>query len=195
MFDIRNFYNEASICIKYLPAIYEGRAKLQSVTQDPDIHRCLDNLSEKISTDFDAFHRVCSVYQLLALLCERLLITIDSSSSQNLQFREIEKYIKANLAEDISTVSLSLKFGYSEEHFCRKFKESIGVTPMKFVRILRLKKAYEILRGGEHHMEIVADRCGFHDANYFSRCFNAHYGVAPSKFYELQNLLKVKKSS
>ncbi len=40
-----------------------------------------------------------------------------------------------------------------------------------------------MIKKGEGNIGDIATRCGFDDANYFARCFKAHFGVPPT-FYK-----------
>ena len=114
-----------------------------------------------------------------------------SSSKQRCQISTKQKssaiqfvdYIEENFAMDLNTAILSRKFGYSTEHFCRKFKEATGITPMTYLKVFRLEQALKKLKAGGQSINQIAEQCGFSDSNYFTRCFKAHYGFPP-RYYK-----------
>ncbi|MBQ8233294.1 MAG: helix-turn-helix transcriptional regulator [Lachnospiraceae bacterium] len=63
-----------------------------------------------------------------------------------------------------------------------KFKETTGLTPMNYLKIYRVEEAYKLIKEGKRDIGNIAALCGFPDANYFTRCFKAHFGVPPSYF-------------
>lgn len=181
MFDIRTFYNETDVSKKLFSAVFDGRAHFLHVTDNSEIRDCLDRLSQTKETELEALQRIAGIYQLLYLLFEHALLHIDEKTSTNQKFQSVLQYMAEHFTQDISTASLSRQFGYSKEYFCRSFKEHIGLTPMKYLRILRLEKAYQMLMNSNVPIEVIAEACGFQDANYFTRCFKAHFGTPPSK--------------
>lgn len=187
MFDIRSFYNGTEACKVWFEAFYDGRVKLQAIIRIPEIIFCLDEMSDTEEEKLGALKRVECIYKLMYLLFEYLMISFDKDRKSSSEFQKILQYIEENYNSEITTKSLSKRFGYSEEHFCRKFKAATGLTPMKYVRILRVEKAYDMLKKGERDIGRIAEACGFHEANYLTRCFKAHFGVPPSCF--LQNKL------
>ena len=92
-----------------------------------------------------------------------------------------ERYLEENYDKELTTAIMAKKFGYSAEHFCRKFKEATGLTPMNYLKVFRMEEAYKMLQLGERNISKVAEGCGFTDANYFTRCFKTHFGYPPSK--------------
>ena len=62
--------------------------------------------------------------------------------------------------------------------FSKKVRGLTGHTPNEYFRIIRLKKAAELLLEGSE----VSYKVGISDPLYFSRCFKTHYGVSPSVY-------------
>ena len=79
---------------------------------------------------------------------------------------------------------LAERCGYSDAHFCRKFKQTTWLTPTNYLRIFRLEEAAKQLKQGKGTVSDVAMACGFPDPNYFTRCFKTHFGVPPTKYYD-----------
>lgn len=77
---------------------------------------------------------------------------------------------------------LSGEYGVSVAYFCRKFKESTGTTPHKFITNLRIDKAKSMLMRGELSLSQIALDCGFADQSQFTNTFKRVAGVTPSQF-------------
>ena len=69
--------------------------------------------------------------------------------------------------------------GLSPEHFHRRFRALIGVTPFAYMLRLRMTRARRLLHAGMSVKE-AADRCGYEDPLYFSRVFHRCFGRRPS---------------
>lgn len=66
--------------------------------------------------------------------------------------------------------------------FSKKVRGLTGHTPNEYFRIIRLKKAAELLLEGNYNVSEVSYKVGISDPLYFSRCFKIHYGVSPSVY-------------
>lgn len=178
MFDIRSFYNETIICNNTLPLILEGRVKFKNAINDNEVISICDEICN--NNNPDSLEIISFVYKLFYILFKKHIVQ-SNSKTQN-KSREIIDYIEQNYKNDLNTKNLSEKFGYSTEHFCRKFKEATGITPMTYLKIYRLEEALKMLKTGEFSISEISSECGFSDANYFTRCFKSHYGVPPRNY-------------
>ena len=185
MFDIRSFYNDSEVSQKYLPAIYDGRAKFQSVSDEAELVECLDNIRDTATDTPDSLEINSHIYKLLHLLFRHCLTEFKTEANTDNTSREFVEYIENNFAQDLTTEALSTHFGYTAAHFCRKFKEATGLTPMNYLRIYRVEEAYKLIKKGNRNVSDIALSCGFPDPNYFTRCFKAHFGVPPTHFIHL----------
>lgn len=182
MFDVRSFYNETEVCKKYLPAIYSGNAKFQKVTGEPSLVTCMDNIRDTAQTTPGSLEITSDIYRLLHLLLQHCLTAFQLDAGTDNTAKEFVNYIESNYTQEITTSVISAHFGYSAAHFCRKFKEYTGLTPMNYLKIYRVEEAYKLIKKGNHNIGNVALLCGFPDSNYFTRCFKAHFGVPPSHY-------------
>lgn len=68
--------------------------------------------------------------------------------------------------------------------FYRKLKSIIGLTPVDFIREIRIKRAVQLIDSGEYNFSQVAYMTGFNDPKYFSKCFKKVIGITPSEYKE-----------
>lgn len=180
MFDVRTFYNESALCKDLLEMLFDGRARFDITTAKNETVECYDRLFTVAQKgDFEC---ISLLYRLVDLLFKHSLSGMDEHTRQDSVIKEAADYIKENLSEDINISDLALSFGYSHEHFCRKFKQEIWLTPMNYLKICRLEAAAKLLREKKYKIYEIAEKCGFSDQNYFARCFKAHYGISPTKY-------------
>lgn len=95
---------------------------------------------------------------------------------------KISEYIGANYSDDLSLPMLSHKFGVSESHLSRKFKDVTGIGLGEYITFIRIMNAERLLSTGKTSITSVATQCGFADPNYFSTVFKKLKGVTPLKF-------------
>ena len=66
--------------------------------------------------------------------------------------------------------------------FYRKVKGVTGYAPKEYLRVMRMKKAAELLLKTDVTVAEVAYQVGINDPFYFSKCFKAQFGVSPSAY-------------
>jgi AraC family transcriptional regulator len=97
------------------------------------------------------------------------------------QIRLVLDYIQSNLHQEISLSDLAALAGQSRFHFSRAFKKSLGVSPLRHVRTLRIEAARDLLKLGGTIAE-VAGTVGFKGATQFTRAFLAMTSMTPSEY-------------
>ena len=96
---------------------------------------------------------------------------------------KIINLVEANMADpEFSVDSLLPHFSFGRTVFYKKMKGISGYSPKDFVRIVRMKKAGNLLSDTSTSVTEVAFEVGFSDANYFSRQFKKHFGENPSEY-------------
>ena len=76
------------------------------------------------------------------------------------------------------------KLMLSRTIFYRKLKSIIGLTPVDFIREIRIKRAVQLIDSSEYNFSQVAYMTGFNDPKYFSKCFKKVIGITPSEYKE-----------
>lgn len=67
--------------------------------------------------------------------------------------------------------------------FYKKIRGVTGYSPNEYLRIMRMKKAAELLLSPENYtVAEVAYKVGINDPFYFSKCFKAQFGISPSVY-------------
>ena len=94
-------------------------------------------------------------------------------------------YVEKNMARsDLSVEELSRELGMSRAHLYKKISQITGKTPIEFIRIIRLKRAAQLLRESQQNVSEIAYQVGFNNPKYFSRYFKEEFGVLPSVYQE-----------
>lgn len=95
------------------------------------------------------------------------------------------KYVEENISRsDLSVEELSRELGMSRVHLYKKLLQLTGKTPIEFIRVIRLKRAAQLLRESQLHVSEIAYEVGFNNPKYFSRYFKEEFGVLPSAYQE-----------
>ena len=95
------------------------------------------------------------------------------------------KYVEDNMSRtELSVEELSRELGMSRVHLYKKLLQITGKTPIEFIRVIRLKRAAQLLRESQLHVSEVAFEVGFNNPKYFSRYFKDEFGLLPSVYQE-----------
>jgi signal transduction histidine kinase/ligand-binding sensor domain-containing protein/DNA-binding response OmpR family regulator len=95
------------------------------------------------------------------------------------------QYVENNMARtDLSVEELSHELGMSRVHLYKKLLQITGKTPIEFIRIIRLKRAAQLLRESQQNVSEIAYEVGFNNPKYFSKYFKEEFGVLPSVYQE-----------
>ena len=108
-------------------------------------------------------------------------VTIEDADQKFLEktINTIEKYI-SNPGLNIDLLSLEL--GVSRTQLYRKLKALTDYSANQFIRIIRLKRAAQILQRGQNNIAEVMDATGFSNYSYFNNCFKEYFGEYPKDY-------------
>jgi len=94
---------------------------------------------------------------------------------------------------EFSAVDFAEQIRMSRSNLHIKLKSLTNQSATEFIRLIRLKKATEILSVNQHNISEVSYMVGFNSISYFNRCFKKQFGLTPSEF--LNNGFKIKSVS
>lgn len=94
----------------------------------------------------------------------------------------VKQYVRQNLGDKISLQSIASALHCSTVTLTESFRREYGMTIMQYVLQKRMERSEELLCHVTPPLTIgeVAERCGFSDMEYFSKCFKDMHGVSPS---------------
>lgn len=95
------------------------------------------------------------------------------------KLRLVLDYINDYLEDELRLQELAAIVQLSQYHFCRSFKQAMGVSPYQYVIQQRVERAKRLLQQGEMTLGSVAIACGFAHQSHLNRHFKRLTGVAP----------------
>ncbi|WP_143961263.1 two-component regulator propeller domain-containing protein [Litoribacter populi] len=96
---------------------------------------------------------------------------------------KINQIILDNLSNEIFGVNeLAEAMNTSQSSLLRKIKGISQLTPNEYIRLVRLKKAAEMLQAGTHTITEICSLVGFNSPSYFSKCFAKQFGELPKDY-------------
>lgn len=98
----------------------------------------------------------------------------------------VENFIalfKKNLTNSEMTIDdFARQMGMSHSMFYRKVKQSVGRSPIDFIKTLRIQNAVSLFDAGCQHISEAAYKSGFSEPKYFSKCFKQVVGMTPKEY-------------
>ena len=108
--------------------------------------------------------------------CLRHLITV---GSQGQQIARIIAWLKQHYAEDISMEDLANKAHMSPSTFRQHFRAVAGLSPLQYLKQLRLQGARQLMLNDNVDATNAALRVGYESASQFSREYTRLFGAPP----------------
>ena len=97
--------------------------------------------------------------------------------------QQVMQYIEEQMDNSELTIDdFASKLLLSRTVFYRKLKSIVGLTPVDFIRDIRIKRAAQLIDSGEFNVSQVAYMTGVSDPKYFSKCFKKQMGVTPTEY-------------
>lgn len=81
--------------------------------------------------------------------------------------------------------------GLSKYHFTRLFRDTVGLTPIKYLAEIRINKAIELLKDQSLKVEDIALKVGFANSNYFCKVFRSSIGIPPGEYRRSKSYMPV----
>jgi DNA-binding response OmpR family regulator len=94
-------------------------------------------------------------------------------------------FLKSNLDKpEFSLDDLCEELAMSRSLLYKKIKMLTGLSPVEYIRSLRLAEAANLLKTGKYKVFEVVYMVGFTDIKYFRQCFVKEFGYPPSQLIE-----------
>lgn len=110
---------------------------------------------------------------------EELIQEGDTNQNENLpEYKKLLYEIQKQYA-DITFTQAANRMGLSESYFSRYFHRMSGMTFSRYLNIIRIEKAIELLKEDMLSVTEISMRCGFDTIRHFNRVFKDITGMSP----------------
>jgi AraC-like DNA-binding protein len=169
-----------------VPWVVEGKVGREIARITGDLHVAME---EHSAGELAVAQAVCR-YELSS----RLLGLIVSASKPRpvgtplfLDIPRIEpvfRYVEENISQPITRGELAKRAFLSETRFHYVFKNIMGLSPMAYVKSVRMHKAQTLLSQSRLSITQVGEKVGYPDIFHFSKIFKKTFGVSPLNYRE-----------
>ena len=84
--------------------------------------------------------------------------------------------------ESFNVESMADTLCMSRSSLLRKIKTLFNLSPVELIRLVRLKKAAELIQEGQYRMGDICYMVGINSQSYFTRLFFKQFGITPKAF-------------
>lgn len=176
---------------KYLLPLLENRAfrilKL-SPDKDGEIIQNMERAWQSCAEEADGYEIVArnELSALLFQLWRRIPLTSGGQPERvrrnEERLKKMLSHIRAHFSEELSVRDIADAAAVSESECIRCFRNSIGTTPIRYAKQLRLQEAARLLAATDRKIIEIGIDCGFREMNYFSRSFREQFGMTPTEY-------------
>lgn len=154
-------------------------------TDNEEIYALLDCI--KKHTDGDKASDELILSGAMFMLCGMLLRNCRNSTDivKTTSFtHEVYQYLRS--LNDIKLESVARHFGYSPEHFSRKFHADSGISYKHYCEKIKMQQILRALEDDVIPLAEIAYRLEYSDTSSFVRAFKRIYGITPGAYRRLK---------
>jgi len=175
-----------SVCLPCAPRSWRAvsLAEVRELfDQPPDAYRDLRGLRPNARPETHL--RVLGV--LLGVLAEVLENHPNRGATPDVppQLQNALDFMERHYLDNPPLATLAQQAGWQAEHFHRRFRQALGVTPFAFMERRRLEEAVQLLIDTPLEVKEVAARLRFSSSSYFTRVFTRRFGLPPVDYRRL----------
>lgn len=100
----------------------------------------------------------------------------------NLRIKKMLIYIHEHYFEEITIENISKSISVSPSECLRCFHNTIGTTPIQYVKQYRIQKSIDLLDNSHMKVSEIGYECGFQEMSYFAKAFRDIKGCTPSEY-------------
>lgn len=150
------------------------------------VRSCLDK-NDNVCMSFPAGYPLAIKGNLFSLFFALYTSYADKKRSPSVgknieKLKSVIKYVELNYASPMTIAQMADLAGFSESHFMKYFKNTMGVPFTSYLNSYRLTMAGRLLLQSDDTILSIATEVGFDNLSYFNRTFKKQYGMTPSAY-------------
>ena len=122
------------------------------------------------------------VFRLLRSEAAAVVRSAVGQTHDAVQIGRAMTFMRAHLAEPISVEAVARNVAMSPSHFAHRFRAVARVSPMRYLKQLRLERARLLLISNGVRAGQAAASVGYEGASHFARDFKQSFGASPAAY-------------
>lgn len=91
-------------------------------------------------------------------------------------------YMKDNIDKQLSILEIANNINLTEKTFYRRFKKALNISPLQYLKILKVEKSKELLISTNKSFSDITFELGYFDENSFRKLFKQETSLNPKDF-------------
>ena len=161
-----------------------NKSRIFRLNPPSELKNIFNSIKRKWAGKKEAYRSDClsSLYKIYALALQNEAASYVSSTKQNALNEAVQKIADDFSSPDLSVGELAALSRMSEGHFRRVFKNIYHISPVQYIKNMRINHAKALLMLDNHTVEEVAILSGFSNVYYFCKCFKTETEMTPSQY-------------
>ncbi len=109
------------------------------------------------------------------------LISVSREHNNDL-VQKAQEWMQNHLSEMFTITKLVNNIACTERTLNRQFKDTLAITPMKYMQNLRINTAKYLLESSDFSLEQIIEQVGYQDRSGFSKLFHKLVGMPPISY-------------
>ena len=172
-----------SLCGEFLPLL-SSKNYGSSFISDEKTFSAAKSAAEGLMESKNELSKRGFVYVILGALIDALPKKEQNQAATHSFAPEMLIYIGNHSREELTLGDVAKAFGYHPSYLSRSFRETFGISFVKYLNMIRLRDAMLLLRTEKMNVTQCALESGFGSMRSFYRAFHDEFGCTPKEYLE-----------
>jgi transcriptional regulator GlxA family with amidase domain len=105
-----------------------------------------------------------------------------AAPAQGSEMERATRYLRQHSNERLAIAGACRTLVVSERTLARKFKTSLGMSPLSYLQSQRIARARQLLESSGLPLERIVEQCGYEDVSSFRKLFARQVGMTPREY-------------
>ena len=178
--------------------VIAASAVMRKAVQQAEVHPLYsDGVSGEVLREIEDAENLVQVAALVPRMIRRYCLLVQTYSRERYSglVRDVLNFVDFHYMEPMNLESLAVKQAVNKNYLSTRFHKEVGMTVTDYINLTRVRRSLKLLRGTALSMPEIAERCGFSDANYYTRVFKKVHGSTPNEYRKSLQSPKLPKSN
>lgn len=155
----------------------------------------IDSLSRQYAIEIENAETEAQVDELIPKMIRAYCLLVQTYSRERYSepVRFCLNHVDFHYMEPLSLETLARKSAVNKNYLSQRFHKEVGMTVTDYINVVRVRRSLKLLSQTSLSMQDIAERCGFADANYFTRTFRKIHGSTPNQYRKSTTQQQTKK--
>ena len=158
---------------------------MRKAVQQAEVHPLyIDGLSGQLLREIEDAETVPQLMAIMPRMIRNYCLLVQTYSRERYSgvVRDVLNFVDFHYMEPLSLEGLSNKYAVNKNYLSSRFHKEVGMTVTDYINLTRVRRSLKLLSRTALSMPEIAERCGFSDANYYTRIFRKIHGSTPSEY-------------